>query len=349
MSQTNVLYIHVTGVSSEILKNLVLAGIRATLFDPRPYHPTTASQQQYSPSFLLASQKKDACVLHVQQQQVQQEAENGEPPASKKMKTKKLPKTVAEAVQPVVEDLNPLLGACPILLQALTLDELIANASEIVSQFRIVVASRLAPSQAVALAQACTAAGNGFFLVDTFGMDAACIMDLGQRYTFRPELGKQLLDPKPLVPYISTHDILNHVPLHQAINRFHKQQPPTAWMRYRAILHYMEQDENKAWPCAQKANHFCNVIHDWIESESPSLLKNGNEDDVFGQEALQTLCRVADDMEIAPVCSVMGGVVGNEVIKAISGKGQPANNTLLLDGDTCKVWSFLVQPPPPKV
>jgi hypothetical protein len=31
--------------------------------------------------------------------------------------------------------------------------------------------------------------------------------------------------------------------------------------------------------------------------------------------------------EVAPVCAVLGGIIGNEVIKAISVKGEPANNT----------------------
>jgi hypothetical protein len=46
------------------------------------------------------------------------------------------------------------------------------------------------------------------------------------------------------------------------------------------------------------------------------------------------------------VCAVLGGMLGNEIIKVVSGKGEPANNTLLLDGNLCKTWTFLVQPKP---
>jgi len=35
---------------------------------------------------------------------------------------------------------------------------------------------------------------------------------------------------------------------------------------------------------------------------------------------------------LAVVCAVFGGVIGNEVIKAISGKGEPACNVLCFDG-----------------
>jgi ubiquitin-like 1-activating enzyme E1 A len=47
--------------------------------------------------------------------------------------------------------------------------------------------------------------------------------------------------------------------------------------------------------------------------------------------------------EIAPVCSVLGGLVGNEIIKTLTGKGEPANNTLLFDGTSCKAYTFLIK------
>jgi ubiquitin-like 1-activating enzyme E1 A len=48
--------------------------------------------------------------------------------------------------------------------------------------------------------------------------------------------------------------------------------------------------------------------------------------------------------QLAPVCAILGGILGNEIIKVISGKAEPANNTILFDGKTCKAWTFLVQP-----
>eukprot|EP00529_Nitzschia_sp_RCC80_P038751 CAMPEP_0113442912 /NCGR_PEP_ID=MMETSP0014_2-20120614/1860_1 /TAXON_ID=2857 /ORGANISM="Nitzschia sp." /LENGTH=62 /DNA_ID=CAMNT_0000333837 /DNA_START=1 /DNA_END=189 /DNA_ORIENTATION=+ /assembly_acc=CAM_ASM_000159 len=54
---------------------------------------------------------------------------------------------------------------------------------------------------------------------------------------------------------------------------------------------------------------------------------------------------VAGMAQVAPVCAVLGGSLGNEIIKVVSGKGEPANNTLLFDGEACKMWSFMVKPP----
>ena len=129
-------------------------------------------------------------------------------------------------------------------------------------------------------------------------------------------------------------------PLHESVNRFHKKFPPTAWARYRLLLAFAEQ--RKAWPTPEVADDFVQVVQQWcndtgmpetVQQEQPCLQK----------DALEQLCKVATS-ELAPVASVLGGLVGNEVIKALSGKGTPANNTLLLDGSSGKAWTFLVQP-----
>ena len=160
-------------------------------------------------------------------------------------------------------------------------------------------------------------------------------MDLGD-HSFRPEVGKKLLDLKPMAPQIPLEQLIQ-TPLQDAVNRFHKQHPPTVWMRYRAILEY--NDQAGQWPCAAVAEDFVHKTREWIQASSPKLADH----ELFQEEALTELAKVAG-AEIAPVCAVLGGILGNEVIKAISGKGEPANNTLLFDGETCKAWTFLVQP-----
>ncbi len=36
--------------------------------------------------------------------------------------------------------------------------------------------------------------------------------------------------------------------------------------------------------------------------------------------------------ELSPVCAVMGGILGQEILKAVSRKGEPALNCFLWDG-----------------
>jgi ubiquitin-like 1-activating enzyme E1 A len=74
------------------------------------------------------------------------------------------------------------------------------------------------------------------------------------------------------------------------------------------------------------------TVQDFLNEQQASL----SDDDL---EALVT----AGIAQVAPVCAVLGGMIGNEVIKFISGKGEPANNSILLEGNSCKAWTFLVK------
>jgi len=302
MAQSKVLYVHVTGLSSEILKNLVLAGIRAVLCDGRPCAALNAT-----PTFFLNQEDRVS---------------------NKKQKTL----TVAEVMKEKVEELNPLLGDCEIHNTAAS-----DLTDDFVKDFSIVICSHVAIVDAVRISKAVTAAGNKFYMADCFGMNGAAAIDLGANHTYRPELGKKLLDMTGLKAHVPLETVLLKVPLDQATNRFHKT-PPTVWMQYRCLLEYVEQT-NGTWPTADNAADFATKIQEWIATSAPTLKDNP----VLTTEALQDLAKIAT-AEVAPVCSVLGGILGNEVIKAISGKGEPANNTLFFDGSTFKCWNFLVQP-----
>lgn len=323
MAKAKVLYINVTGVSSEILKNLVLAGIRATICDTRPFPAAVAD----TPSFLLPPSATATSSTNTKDDNNDNGAESSEEPATKKTKYE----TVGQALKPVVEDLNLLLGDCEIIHEPLS--ELLL--SDRLKEYPIVIASRISPTDAASLAKIVTAAGNKFLAADCFGMYGGSMMDLGD-HSFRPEVGKKLLDPKPLTPHFSLEDMLK-VPLQDAVNRFHKQHPPPVWMKYRCILEYCHM--TKEWPTADVADDFSKQIRAWILSTSPKLADH----EILQEDALKALAKLAL-AEFAPICSVLGGILGNEVIKAISGKGEPANNTVLFDGETCKAWTFLVRP-----
>lgn len=317
MAKAKVLYIHITGVSSEIIKNLVLAGIRAVLCDNRPYPDAVVD----TPSFFLPASERHGISK-------EKESSNDDAPSAKKPKYG----SVAEAVKPVVEELNPLLGDCEIAAY-----DPADLTPEYLAQFSIVIASRLADmEQAVRICKATIAGGGMFYMVDTFGMQGAAALDLGPDHEYRPEVGKKLLDPTKLATYVPL-DTLLQVHLSDAVNRFHKTAPPTPWAYYRCLLEYVTQ--KKVWPNKETASDFCTFIKGWIASTAPSLANHAD----LEEGSLKKLAQVAT-CEVAPVCAVLGGIVGNEIIKAISGKGEPANNTLCFDGSSCKALTFLVQP-----
>ena len=317
MSQAKVLYIHITGVSSEVIKNLVLAGIRPAVCDVRKVDESKEFLSQ-TPSFFWAGQTFE---------------ENSDSDSSNK-RTKY--GTIGELVQPAIEDLNPLLGACELVNHSVS--DLVAN-EEILRSFTVVVASRLTPSEALAISSKLIP-GQKFFWVDSFGWHGSCWVDLGKSHVYRPEKGKELMDAKTLEPYVPLADMWE-VPLHLAVNRFHKSTPPPSFLYHKLLLVYLEH--KRRWPSVQKlgidADEFVKYIReDWLAEFSPSLLDN----DLCAEAELRKMAKQAL-CEIVPVCSVIGGMVGNEIIKAISGKGIPGNNTVFFDGTTCKGWHFLLK------
>ena len=203
MMNSRILYIHVTGISAEILKNLALAGIKATLCDTRPVSETV-------PHFFTHPVVVD----------------NDDDESSDQTKSKRIKyASIAHSVKPLVEEMNPLLDGCPILekkVEDLTEDDL--------REFTVIVASQIPLAQAVRLSQLVNRLRKKLYVADVFGFNGAVMMDLGKDLMYRPEVGKKLLDPVLLTPYVSLEDLVQ-VPLHECVNRFHKT-PPSVYLRY---------------------------------------------------------------------------------------------------------------------
>ena len=142
---TKVLYVNVSGVSSEIIKNLVLAGVHASICDGRPF-PDAISETPCS--FL---------------------------PTSNTTTT-----TVAEAIQPHVMELNPLLDTCDIQTEM----DISSIPDDYFQQYDIVIVSGairlqqqntssvLRQEDLLRISHLVTSNNNNgkFMLVDTFGM-----------------------------------------------------------------------------------------------------------------------------------------------------------------------------------
>lgn len=288
MMESRVLYIHVTGVTAEILKNLALAGIKATICDTRP-------TSEMAPHFFTPTQPE------------------------KRLKYE----SVAHAVQPLVEEMNPLLEGCPVLQKNVP-DVM----EEDLTEFAVIVASQIPLEEAVRLSKLAKQLKRKFYLVDCFGWNGGALMDLGEDLTYRPEQGKTLLDPVTLSNYTSLEELVK-VPLNECVNRFHKI-PPPVYLQYRCLLEY-----------EAKKGHFPGGEQVFDDTVWPDYLESQK---VTVPEETLSAWGKAGMAQLAPVCAVLGGMLGNEIIKVISGKGEPANNTILFDGKTCKAWTFLVQP-----
>jgi len=317
-----VLYIHVSGVSSEIIKNLVLAGIRAIICDGRPY-PEAMSCTPCS--FLLPDERMLECETNGFK-------ENGhDSSTSSEVQTKRIRRlTVASAMQANVTEMNPLIHSCEIQETyplASIHDDYFAN-------FDIVVASKIGMKEAMRISKVVTSVGHKFFMVDTFGWYAVSIVDLGNDHNFRKEVGKdKLSDEMKLVPYTSLEDIAN-VSLGLTTDRWYKDGPPKIWAMYRSLLHY--RDMLSESHLHDNEESFINSTKRFLETAEFKNPQYWGSD-----EELKSLASIIH-AEMSPVCAVMGGVIGNEIIKAITGKGEPANNVLLFDGIEGSCQNFTI-------
>ena len=326
MSSARVLYVHITGVSSEILKNLVLAGVRAAICDGRPYPSAVATMPS---SFLPPGERialPPTSTNLPPEAALDETGTEGDGPKKKARLT-----TVARAMQPYVHELNPLLEECEI--NENSIEEV---QDEYFAKFDIIIASHIGINQALRIAAAATTSGGKFYLVDTFGLCGCAAMDLGKNHEFRIEQGKKLSDVTKLSTYTSLKEMMN-MKLDEATGRFDKK-PPKIWATYRSFLAY-EAEEGK-FPSTETANNFAEKTMKWLDSCDNDIVGKtylGSESDLKHLSSLASA-------EVSPVCAVLGGMVGNEVIKAISGKGEPANNILMFDGSDGSCRNFLLKP-----
>lgn len=292
-----------TGVSQEVLKNLVLAGVKAVLCDSRPYPDAVLD----TPSFFTTPAN-----------------------TSKKVKYN----SVGHACQAAVEELNPLLGSCTVLDKSV--QDLLQPDDTTLEEYDIVVASRIGMNDASRVA---AKAKGKFYLVDCFGWNGACVLDLGRTpHQYRTETKNSKLSSIETVQHQIPLDQVWKTPLDQKIGlaRVDKKHPPLVWLQYRSILEYHAQTNQ--WPSAETAQEFAQAIQKHIAQKD--LLKSLP---CFETDNLLQWATTAT-AQISPVCAVLGGVIGNEVIKAISGKGEPANNVLVLDGFEAKCRNLWIKP-----
>jgi ubiquitin-like 1-activating enzyme E1 A len=314
MSNARVLYVNLTGVSCEIMKNLVLAGVACTVCDDRPYPDAV---REMPCSFFRAVDMEAAATASSNN--------NDDEPKTKKAKT--TPTTVASAIQPKVEELNPLLSG----RNSIEERPLASLPDDYFTQFDAIVSSRLTVSEVKRISSSLQKAEESklFIVTDTFGFDGCAHLDFGSSHTYRRELGKdKLSDLMNVKPHISMVDMLD-VPLADVKGRWDKVVPSTLVV-HRLLMDYWGESKSND---GQK--------HDFVNFASGWLSSNNLPTDSVSMD-LSQLADIANHPEVSPVCAVLGGLLGNEVIKALTGKGEPANNVMLFNGINGGCRSFLV-------
>eukprot|EP00752_Nemacystus_decipiens_P005543 g5015.t1 len=196
--------------------------------------------------------------------------------------------------------------------------------------FRVVVLSGAAPAQRRRISKLCRLFGAAFYTVETFGYDGLLFCDLGPKHTYRREIGQNLSDPFD-VEFPSLEEALE-VQWGSLKDRWGP--PPKPFVVAQVIALF--QDKFGRRPLPEDAPEFSTFL-------ASALEKNGLPADFLGGEGADTaaaaLCATAT-AEVSPVCAILGGILGQEVIKAISGKGAPACNCVAFTGMTGEAKMF---------
>lgn len=335
MSTAKVLYINTSGISSEILKNLVLAGVNASIADGRTYPDAMI----HTPSSFLPPSERLVDESNSKSCNGNDDNDNGgtgddgdddtKEPNAKKIKKM----TVAKAMAPHVHELNPLLPACEINEE----ENIQAIPTTFLNQFDIIIASQISLKDALHITKSTSQNDKKtkFYMVHSFGFYACALIDLGLNHQYRREVGKELSDIQTVTDYLPLDEMIK-LKMSDIRDRWHKNGPPVLYAKMRCIFNYYELQNE--WPNEKNVSEFIRLTKEF-------LVDQGLKEDYVGNDSELEGLSVTANAEVSPVCAVLGGVLGNEVIKAISGRGEPANNILLFDGLDGGCKSFTLKKP----
>jgi ubiquitin-like 1-activating enzyme E1 A len=354
MSTARVLYIHLSGVSCEMLKNLILAGVAAVICDGRAY-PEAVREL---PSSFFGAEEMEKIINEVHDVSNDDDegglAAEAEEPTAKRAKVTKM--TVADAVMPKIDELNPLLHG----RNSIEERDLMSLPREYFGEFDAIVASRLTVEEVKFISScltesgknvaAATAAGeeegkeetvgrNTLFIVaDTFGLEGCAHLDFGKSHTYRREIGKdKLSDVSKVDPYVSMYDMFD-MPLCKVKTGRWDKVVPRGLLLQRLLMNYWGQQRTEVQKENDDHDRFVDFATNWFSSNNLS----NNDESATNHINLSSFAPIAAHPEISPVSATLGGVLGNEVIKALTGRGEPANNVLLFDGMDGGCRSFVL-------
>ncbi|CAM9272013.1 unnamed protein product [Phaeothamnion confervicola] len=277
MGSSKVLFAGVHAVSMEVAKNLVLAGISATLQDDE---------------LMTAADIGANCLARLED----------------------VGKNRAEACRPRVQELNLLAAVDSVTKPLAALDDVFLRCYNVVC----LCGAPLAQQRRVDAA--CRRLGLFFYAVETFGYDGYVFCDLF-RHAHRVEAGQKLSDPV-LRNYASLDDAIS-APWATLKDRWGPVPRVFVWAQ---LLLAFEARHGHRPRCGDTAD-----VTAMEELCAARLEAEGLPLELVTRADLGRLCAAAR-AEVAPVCAVLGGIVGQEVLKTISQKGTPTDNVFVFDG-----------------
>ncbi|KYQ88711.1 sumo-activating enzyme subunit 1 [Tieghemostelium lacteum] len=272
LRQSKVLFIGINGLMSEIIKNVVLAGVDSiALIDNHIVTYSDLSAHLFLTTSSVGKKRSD------------------------------------ESVASIVE-LNPLVNVQVLDKDINDID------SELVKEYTVICMSDHSFNSTVKINNLARLNQKYFISTMSFGMNGYFFSDLGAEFTY---ILKNTDDKQP--DQVHFKEISSHFqPLNQVLqfkwSNFHATRTPTLLF----ILSILYQHESSHLKLVDKSTDIDQLLNSIPNSEKyrdflKLIIKNLNS-------------------ELAPVCAIVGGIVGSEIIKIISKNNDVINNFFFYDG-----------------
>nr|CCA24873.1 SUMOactivating enzyme (SAE) putative [Albugo laibachii Nc14] len=236
----------------------------------------------------------------------------------------------AVAALPTVKELNPLVH---VRAETRALEDLEDSYFSGYSIVCVIDASMEIKASGARLDAICRVYKIAFLALHTSGFYASMFVDLGPDFIFRRQMSSTSAE-KPdekkgwsqpcHVSYPSFKEYIG-TRWNSLLNR-KKRGPPTplAHIRFQ-LLHTFQA--SRAIRCGALIPK--DFVEDFVAFSQQKLIGNGLNQDFFSATELS-----AADVQIAPVCAILAGIAGREIVKIISQQDEPICNVFLFDGST---------------
>lgn len=190
----------------------------------------------------------------------------------------------------------------------------------------------------------CRAASVGFFATESMGWSASMFCDLGPEHTFlqkrvtdavNADGDKEVAYEPSRASFCTLDEALRvDVPALAKLCRVRKRGavgriPAEAALEVLLALRVLVRLGRAAVSSEAQVSEALAAVFAEGNVDAAAAAKMVN-----AAAVVQAVGAVQRRTELSPVCAIMGGIVGQELIKAISGKDAPINNFFILDGIT---------------
>lgn len=331
IQSASILLITLKSLSSEIAKNLVLAGISSlTILDDAP-----VSEADLGAGFFLSEAA----------------AEAGDPSAI-------IGKNRAETALPFIQKLNPRVQV------KVDTEGVTQKGSSYFGSFDVVIATDLQPDSLSLINTATRVFKKPFYAAGTYGLYGFIFSDLIEHdFVITRDQGNVPTKPKPETRTRSIIDVQTHKEASKTIESVTKKELYSTWLlasdgaslpedllksrrRLRAL--------SPALSCLQalwtfssvSANKFPSTRDDLKEFTRLATIKHkalSLPAETLTPEFLRSFLQNMGS-EIAPVSAILGGQLAQDVINVLGGKEQPIQNMVIFDGERMEASVLALHP-----